>query len=157
MATNLARIRTSSVFRQSARSCDNQRLHALSCTVDSFNGSSHVPNENRALLQVTRTHRKLNAWWWLVSMELGRLVAYSLYILCICSDLLHDLAIHFRDFHISKRLVAPSCILSSIYFFSCSITAGALIVRSLKNSRPSPPCLSILALSRECDHSRVLT
>lgn len=153
MATNLVRRRRPSIFKQSARSCDNQRLHALSCTVDSFNGSSHVPNENRALLQVTRTHRKLNARWWLASMEGLLHIHYTLHLL----RSLHDLAIHFRDFHFSKRLIAPSSILSPVYFFSCSITAGALIVRSLKNSRPSPPCSSILALSCERDHSRVLT
>lgn len=110
---------------------------------------------NRALLQVTRTHRKFNAWWWLVSLEGLLHIHYILQLL----RFLHDLPslCRFRDFHITKRLIAPSCILSPIYFFSCSITAGALIVRSLKNSRPSPPCLSILASSRERDHSRVLT
>lgn len=59
-----------------------------------------------------------------------------LFFVCLLLRSRHDIDVTST----SKRLVAPSCTLRPIYCFSCSITAGALIVRSLKNSRPSPPC-----------------
>jgi hypothetical protein len=47
--------------------------------------------KNRALLQLTRTHRELNARWWLVSLEGLLHIHYTLLLLRYP----HDLAVSF--------------------------------------------------------------
>lgn len=99
---------------------------------------------------ITQTAWIQNIWW------LGGLLHVHyllLLILCLLLRSLHD--VHVTS--TSKRLLAPSCTLYPIYCFSCSITAGALIVRSLKNSRPSPPCDPMLAPVQRYDPNLVLT
>jgi hypothetical protein len=86
-----------SIYKQSARSSDDQGLHASAAPLT----ASKVARLDRAL-----SHRQLNTRW----LE-GLLHIHYILLLNLCYSNFSGEAICFRDLHISKRLIAPSCML----------------------------------------------